>query len=310
MTSSDACSLAAVVVRSIRFPSRSTDGGAKRIRAWAPPYPFAERIRQSNCRRVDLRWRPERVRTEERAMMLTNRNAVIYGAGGAVGGAVARAFAREGARVFLTGRNLGPVEKVATSIAAEGGARRSGTVGRSRRRGSGEPRQRVGEEGREHRHLLQRHRDSPGGDSGDTARRVAVETFMAPVTLYMRSHFLTARAAARHMVERRSGVILMHTPEPARLGTPLVGGMGPAWAAMEAFNRNLSAEFAAQGIRTICLRSTGLPEPRLRCRPWPARQDDGDPTGAVPDLRRGYDPPEAVEHARGGRDRGGFPRLR
>ena len=67
-------------------------------------------------------------------------------------------------------------------------------------------------------------------------------------------------AAARHMVENRSGVILIHTPEPARLGAPLVGGMGPAWAAMEAFNRNLSAEFASHGVRAVCLRSTGLPE--------------------------------------------------
>ena len=59
---------------------------------------------------------------------------------------------------------------------------------------------------------------------------------------------------------QKSGVIMMHTPEPARLGAPLVGGMGPAWAAMEAFNRNLSAEFASHGIRAICLRSSGLPE--------------------------------------------------
>ena len=79
------------------------------------------------------------------------------------------------------------------------------------------------------------------------------------ITDYMHSHFLTARAAVRRMVEKRSGVILMHTPNPARLGMSLKGGMGPAWA-MEAFNRNLSAEFAAHGIRAVCIRSTGLPE--------------------------------------------------
>jgi NAD(P)-dependent dehydrogenase (short-subunit alcohol dehydrogenase family) len=62
------------------------------------------------------------------------------------------------------------------------------------------------------------------------------------------------------MLKKRSGVILIHTPEPARLGAPLVGGMAPAWAAMEALSRDLSAEFAAQGVRTVCLRSTGLPE--------------------------------------------------
>ena len=54
-------------------------------------------------------------------MLLKNKNAVIYGAGGAVGGAIARAFAREGARVFLTGRNLVSVDNVAQEISAAGG---------------------------------------------------------------------------------------------------------------------------------------------------------------------------------------------
>jgi len=39
-------------------------------------------------------------------MLLESKSAVIYGAGGAIGGAVARAFAREGAGLFLTGRDL------------------------------------------------------------------------------------------------------------------------------------------------------------------------------------------------------------
>jgi NAD(P)-dependent dehydrogenase (short-subunit alcohol dehydrogenase family) len=46
-------------------------------------------------------------------MMLKDKVAVIYGAGGALGGALARAFAREGANLFLTGRSLAPVEAVA-----------------------------------------------------------------------------------------------------------------------------------------------------------------------------------------------------
>ena len=54
-------------------------------------------------------------------MMLKNKNAIIYGAGGAIGGAVARAFAREGAKVFLTGRHLATVEAVADEIRAAKG---------------------------------------------------------------------------------------------------------------------------------------------------------------------------------------------
>lgn len=60
--------------------------------------------------------------------MLTNKNAVIYGAGGAIGGAIARAFAREGARVFLTGRNLSKVDAVTKEIMAAGGKSESAQV--------------------------------------------------------------------------------------------------------------------------------------------------------------------------------------
>ena len=51
-------------------------------------------------------------------MLLNNKNAVVYGAGGAIGGAVARAFAREGARVFLAGRALAKLDEVARDISA------------------------------------------------------------------------------------------------------------------------------------------------------------------------------------------------
>src|SRR5262245_21940412 len=53
-------------------------------------------------------------------MMLKNKVAVIYGAGGAIGGAVARAFAREGARLFLTRRPLAPVDVVANEVNSAG----------------------------------------------------------------------------------------------------------------------------------------------------------------------------------------------
>lgn len=55
------------------------------------------------------------------AMLLQNKNAVIYGGGGAIGGAVARAFAREGAKVFLAGRTLAKLDQVARDISAAGG---------------------------------------------------------------------------------------------------------------------------------------------------------------------------------------------
>ena len=61
-------------------------------------------------------------------MMLKDKVAVIYGAGGAIGGAVARAFAREGAKSFLTGRLRPPVETVAKDIVSAGGSAEAAEV--------------------------------------------------------------------------------------------------------------------------------------------------------------------------------------
>jgi 3-oxoacyl-[acyl-carrier protein] reductase len=49
-------------------------------------------------------------------MMLENKTAAIYGGGGAIGGAVARALADAGARVYLAGRSRARLEKVANDI--------------------------------------------------------------------------------------------------------------------------------------------------------------------------------------------------
>jgi NAD(P)-dependent dehydrogenase (short-subunit alcohol dehydrogenase family) len=191
-------------------------------------------------------------------MLLENKVAVIYGAAGNVGRAMAGAFAREGARLFLTGRTLRSVEAIAREIVSGGGRAEAAEVDAT-------------EEGAIERHLdsvlaqagrldvsVNESGIAQPGIQGIPLVDITLEAFLRPVDHYLRSNFLTARAAARRM--RGSGVILMHTPEPARIGLPLVGGMGPAWASMEALTRSLSAELAARGVRAVCLRSSGIPE--------------------------------------------------
>jgi NAD(P)-dependent dehydrogenase (short-subunit alcohol dehydrogenase family) len=87
-----------------------------------------------------------------------------------------------------------------------------------------------------------------------------VDQVSLPIASYTRSYFLTARLAARRMVAYRWGVIMTVTAIPSRTGTPLVGGGGPAMAAVEALTRDLSAELAPQGIRVVGLRPQGMPE--------------------------------------------------
>ena len=172
-------------------------------------------------------------------MLLDNKTAIVYGAGGAIGGAVSRAFAREGARVFLTGRKREAIEAVARDILAANGAAEADEVDALDERAVEEHLRAVAEK----RGTIDISFNAIGipqqGIQGIPLAELSVDSFMLPVATYTRAHFLTARAAARHMASKRSGVILMHTPEPGRMGAPLVGGMGPAWAALEALTRDL-----------------------------------------------------------------------
>src|SRR6185369_7330015 len=87
-----------------------------------------------------------------------------------------------------------------------------------------------------------------------------IEQFFLPIATYTKSYFLTARLAARRMIPNKSGVIMAPTTTTGRTGTPLVGGLGPSSAAMEALTRGLSAELAPQGIRVVGLRPQAIPE--------------------------------------------------
>ena len=192
-------------------------------------------------------------------MLLENKVAVIYGAGGAIGGAVARAFAREGARLFVTGRVRAPVDALVRDIVAAGGAAEAATIDA------------LDED------AIDKHLGYVAGAAGridisfngigipdqtvlgplldlDAAR------FMLPIASYTTSYFLTARLAARRMVAQRSGVIMTVSALPARSGVAGNGGYGPAMAAREAMTRDLSAELAPSGVRVVCLRPHGMPE--------------------------------------------------
>jgi len=195
-------------------------------------------------------------------MMVEHKVAVIYGAGGAIGGAVARALARDGAKLFLTGRYLAPVEVVAKDVVAAGASADAAEVDALDEQAVDEHLQSVIDTagrvdisfnavGIPDRDIL-----------GVPLVELDVEQFSLPITAYTTSYFLTARLAARHMIPKRSGVIMTVTALHSRTGIPVVGGYGPAQAAKEALTRNLSAELAPHGIRVVGLRPQGMPETR------------------------------------------------
>lgn len=193
-------------------------------------------------------------------MLLENKNAIIYGGGGAIGGAVARAFAREGAKVFLAGRTLAKLDAVAGEILAAGGAAETSQVDAL-------------DEQSVERHIVEVAKKVGGIDvsfnaigiedvQGTPLIEMSLEDFSHPITIATRTQFLTAKAVAPHMIKKGSGIIMMITATPARMGFPLVGGFSVACAAMESFSRSLAAELGPKGVRVICLRSAGAPRAR------------------------------------------------
>jgi NAD(P)-dependent dehydrogenase (short-subunit alcohol dehydrogenase family) len=193
-------------------------------------------------------------------MLLKDKVAVIYGAGGAIGGAVARAFAREGAQLFLTGRLLAPVEAVAEDIVAAGGSAEAAEVDALDEPAVDQHLQAVIERAGRVDISFNAVGVPDATILGVPLVELEVERFSLAITAYTRSYFLTARLAARRMVANNSGVIMTVTSVPSRTGTPLQGGYPPAMAAKEALTRDLSAELAPQGIRVVGLRPHGIPE--------------------------------------------------
>jgi len=192
--------------------------------------------------------------------LLAGKVAVIYGASGAVGRTIALAFAREGAKVFLSGLRLAEVTLVAQEISSAGGSAEAAEVDALDEAAVETYVQGIFEKTGQIDISFNAIGIPQEGIQGIWLTELPVERFTFPIMTYTKSHFITSRAAARRMTKRGSGVILMHTPEPAALAMPHMGGMSPAWAALEALSRDLSVELAPQGIRAICLRTTGLPE--------------------------------------------------
>jgi NAD(P)-dependent dehydrogenase (short-subunit alcohol dehydrogenase family) len=193
-------------------------------------------------------------------MLLENKNTVIYGAGGAIGGAVARTFAREGAKLFLTGRSLAGVDAVAKEIVACGGVAEAAQVDALDEKAVEE-------------HLNTVVEKAGGVDisfnaiglrnttlQGVPLVDLDLDRFMAPISAHVQANFLTARLAGRRMASKGSGVIMTVTSIPSRMAIPLMGGVAVAMAAEEALIRDLSVELAPQGVRVIGIRTQGMPE--------------------------------------------------
>lgn len=192
-------------------------------------------------------------------MLLEGRNAVVYGAAGTIGRGVARAFAREGARVHLAGRTPDALADVASEIEAAGGMVETARVDALDERAVAD------------------HADAVAGGSGSVdisinlisvgevfgtpLAEITLADFERPVITAVRSTFLTARAAARHMIRQGSGVILTFGGYGVPLSDFHLGGFQVALSAVDSLRLQLAAELGPYGIRVLTVQSVGVVEP-------------------------------------------------
>jgi NAD(P)-dependent dehydrogenase (short-subunit alcohol dehydrogenase family) len=194
-------------------------------------------------------------------MLLKNKNAVIYGAGGSIGGAVARAFASEGAKVFLSGRTMESLKKVAEDITASGGQSETEIVDALDEKSVNDYVDTVGKKAE--RIDISFNAIGIEDTQGSPLADMSLEDFICPIKLAMQTQFLTAKAVSKIMMKQGAGVIMSITASPAGKAYSLVGGFGPACSALEGFSRNLAAELGPHGIRVVCIRSAGSPDSKV-----------------------------------------------
>ncbi|MET8992331.1 SDR family NAD(P)-dependent oxidoreductase [Nonomuraea wenchangensis] len=189
-------------------------------------------------------------------MLLQDKTAIVYGGGGPIGGAAARAFAREGARVVLAGRTRAALDPVAAAIGAAGGTAEVAEVD-----ALDEAAVDALADGVAARHgRIDVSFNAIGvGDVQKPLLEISAEEFARPVVNAVRTQFLTIRAAVRHMIPQGSGVILMFGGGgPQTL--PGLGGFKVALDAMEGIRRQWACEAGAHGVRVVTMVTGGVPE--------------------------------------------------
>jgi NAD(P)-dependent dehydrogenase (short-subunit alcohol dehydrogenase family) len=208
-------------------------------------------------------------------MLLEHKNAIIYGAGGGIGGGVARCLAREGAAVFLVGRTREKLDAVAADITAAGGSAEVAVVDALDEQAVDAHARAVAAQAGSidvSFNLITR-----GDVQGTPLVDMTTDDLLRAVVTGLQSNFITTRAAARRMIEQGSGVILHLNSASGAGAMPGMGSTGPADAATEAFMRYLAAEVGPQGVRVCGIWTAGVAE-TLSDEKIAAVGGDGSPT--------------------------------
>jgi 3-oxoacyl-[acyl-carrier protein] reductase len=191
-------------------------------------------------------------------MLLQDKTALVFAATGAIGSAVARQFATQGARVFISGRDDVAIKRLGQEVDARwelvdatDEAQVCGYIDRV-----------IGQTERVDVVFNAIGLRAAEAQYATASTGIQFEKFLLPLRVIAGSQFLTARAAARHMVPQRRGAIVMLSASLSGKFVAFMSGITAACGAIEALTRTLAAEFGPAGLRVNCVRAGGMQETR------------------------------------------------
>ncbi len=191
-------------------------------------------------------------------MLLDDRIAVVYGGGGAVGGAVARAFAEQGAHVIVAGRSPAALDLVVQPLTERG---LSAEAVRLDALVEADVEGHLDGVVAEHGGIdVSFNAISAAYFLGGPLHDIPAHDFERGIAEALRANFLTGVGAARRMAQRHRGVVLGITASPCRRPLAHQGSFSVAGAAIEALCRQIAADYGPQGVRAVCIRSAGSPD--------------------------------------------------
>jgi NAD(P)-dependent dehydrogenase (short-subunit alcohol dehydrogenase family) len=191
-------------------------------------------------------------------VLLNSKTAVVYGGGGAIGGAVAQAFAEQGAHVIVTGHTLSSLERVVKPLTERGLSAQAAQVNALV---ESEVETHLDRVVAEHGGIdISFNAISVGYILGEPLHEIPVDDFAAGIADGMRTNYLTGVGAARRMAARHTGVVLGLTASTCRRPLAHQGSFSVAGAAIEALCRQIATDYGPEGVRAVCIRSAGSPD--------------------------------------------------